>query len=125
MKNTPFIKFLRSISLYAILLIIVSAFLFGFIIPQYYLRIFPVLFLLFYSVNSAFSYLIEVSAEKRNMVVIRSFLLGWTIKFLIYVLFLIIYVLINRENAVNFLIQFTSLYVVFFGFRNYLSHQKF
>jgi hypothetical protein len=72
--------------------------------------------LLFLAVNSAFSYLMEVSAEKRNIVVIRSFLLGWTIKFFVYVIFLIIYVLLNRVNAVNFLIQFTSLYLVFSGF---------
>ncbi len=55
----------------------------------------------------------EVSAKRRNMVVIRAFLLGWTIKFFIYVIFLIIYVLLNRERAVNFLIQFTSLYIAF------------
>jgi hypothetical protein len=116
MKNTPFVKFLRSISSFAIILILLSFFIFGFIIPQYYLGIFPILLLLFLSVNSAFSYLMEVSVEKRYMVVIRSFLLGWTIKFFIYVLFLIIYVLLNRVNAVNFLIQFASLYLAFSGF---------
>ena len=116
MKNIPFLKFLRSISLFTVILILLSIFIFGFIIPKYYLAIFPFLLLLFLAVNSAFSYLMEVSAEKRNIVVIRSFLLGWTIKFFVYVIFLIIYVLLNRVNAVNFLIQFTSLYLVFSGF---------
>ena len=113
MKNTEFVTFLRSISLFAIILILLSILLFAFIIPHYYLGIYPILFLLFFSVNSAFSYLMQVSAEKKNMVVIRSFLLGWTIKFFIYVLFLIIYVLLKKQNAINFLLQFTSLYLAF------------
>jgi hypothetical protein len=116
MKNAAFLKFLRSISFFAIILIILSLLLFSFIIPQFYLGIFPFLFFLFFSVNSAFAYLMEISAKKRNMVVIRTFLLGWTIKFFVYVIFLIIYVLLNRVNAINFLVQFTSLYIAFSGF---------
>jgi len=113
MKNIPFQKFLQSISIFSILLLVLSILLFSLVIPRYYLGIFPFLFLLFYLVNSGFSYLMEISAKRRNMVVIRAFLLGWTIKFFIYVIFLIIYVLLNRERAVNFLIQFTSLYLAF------------
>jgi hypothetical protein len=113
MKNSSFLKFLKSISTFSIILIIFSFLLFSFLVPQYYLRIYPFLFLLFYLVNSGFSYLMEVSSKRRNMVVIRAFFLGWTIKFFIYVIFLIVYTLLNRGQAVNFLIQFTSLYIVF------------
>ena len=113
MKNISFQKFLQSISVFSISLLAISILLFTLVIPQYYLSIFPFLFLLFYIVNSGFSYLMEISAKRRNMVVIRSFLLGWTIKFFVYVIFLIIYVLLNREKAVNFLMQFTSLYIAF------------
>jgi hypothetical protein len=116
MRNSRFVKFLKSISLFTAILIVCSIALFDLIIPQYYLGIFPVLMLLFFLVNSAFSYLMETSGQKRNMVVIRSFLIGWTMKFFIYVLFLIIYVLLNKAKAVNFLIQFTSLYIAFSGF---------
>jgi len=113
MKNISFQKFLQSISVFSISLLAISILLFTLVIPQYYLRIFPFLFLLFFLVNAGFSYLMEISAKRRNMVVIRSFLLGWTIKFFLYVIFLIIYVLLNREKAVNFLMQFTSLYIAF------------
>ena len=113
MKNISFQKFLQSISVFSISLLVLSVLLFTLVIPQYYLRIFPFLFLLFFLVNAGFSYLMEISAKRRNMVVIRSFLLGWTIKFFLYVIFLIIYVLLNREKAVNFLMQFTSLYIAF------------
>ena len=113
MKNISFQKFLQSISVFSISLLAISILLFTLVIPQYYLSIFPFLFLLFYIVNSGFSYLMEVSAKRRNMVVIRSFLLGWTIKFFVYVIFLIIYVLLNRAKAVNFLMQFTALYIAF------------
>ena len=113
MKNISFQKFLQSISVFSISLLVLSVLLFTLVIPQYYLSIFPFLFLLFYIVNSGFSYLMEISAKRRNMVVIRSFLLGWTIKFFVYVIFLIIYVLLNRAKAVNFLMQFTALYIAF------------
>jgi len=113
MKNISFQKFLQSISVFSISLLAISILLFTLVIPQYYLSIFPFLFLLFYIVNSGFSYLMEISAKRRNMVVIRSFLLGWTIKFFVYVIFLIIYVLLNRAKAVNFLMQFTALYIAF------------
>ena len=116
MKNAPFIKFFRSISFFTLALILLSVILFSIIIPQYYLTICPFVFLLFFSVNTAFFYLMEISAQKRSMVVIRFFLLGWTIKFFVYVIFLIIYVLLNRPNAVNFLLQFAILYVAFSGF---------
>src|SRR5664279_974390 len=110
MKITPFLKFLRNITLFSIILIVIAIFLFRQFVPQYYLNIFPFLFLLFYLVNIGFSYLMEISARRRNMVVIRAFLLGWTLKFFVYVIFLLIYVLLNRSGAINFLIQFTSLY---------------
>ena len=113
MKNISFQKFLQSISVFSISLLAISILLFTLVIPQYYLRIFPFLFLLFFLVNAGFSYLMEISAKRRNMVVIRSFLLGWTIKFFVYVIFLIIYVLLNRAKAVNFLMQFTALYIAF------------
>jgi len=116
MKNAPFIKFFRSISFFTLALILLSVILFCLVIPQYYLTIYPFVFLLFFSVNTAFFYLMEISAQKRSMVVIRFFLLGWTIKFFVYVIFLIIYVLLNRPNAVNFLLQFAILYVAFSGF---------
>jgi hypothetical protein len=116
MKNVAFLKFLISISFFAVILIILALLLFSFIIPHFYLGIFPFLFFLFFSVNTAFAYVMESSAKKRNMVVIRAFLLGWTIKFFVYVIFLIIYVLLNRVNAINFLVQFTSLYIAFSGF---------
>ena len=113
MKITPFLKFLRNITLFSIILIVIAIFLFRQFVPQYYLNIFPFLFLLFYLVNIGFSYLMEISARRRNMVVIRAFLLGWTLKFFVYVIFLLIYVLLNRSGAINFLIQFTSLYIAF------------
>jgi hypothetical protein len=116
MKNAPFIKFFRSISFFTLALILLSVILFSLVIPQYYLTVCPFIFLLFFSVNTAFFYLMEISAQKRSMVVIRFFLLGWTIKFFVYVIFLIIYVLLNRPSAVNFLIQFALLYVAFSGF---------
>jgi hypothetical protein len=113
MKITPFLKFLRSISIFSTILIVIAIILFRQFIPQYYLNIFPFLFLLFYVVNTGFSYLMENTAKRRNMVVIRAFLLGWTLKFFVYVIFLLIYVLLNRKGAINFLIQFTSLYIAF------------
>jgi len=113
MKNIPFLKFLRNISIFSFVLIVLASVLFSQIIPRYYLNIFPFLFLLFYLVNTGFSYLMEVSAKRRNMVAIRAFLLGWGIKFFIYVIFLLVYVLLNRAEAINFLIQFTSLYIAF------------
>jgi hypothetical protein len=116
MKHIRFINFLRNIFIFATILILISLLIFYFIIPQYYLPIFPFLFLLFLIVNSAFSFLMVVSAKKRNVIVIRSFLLGWTLKLFLYVLFLIIYVILDKANAVNFLLQFACIYIAFSGF---------
>lgn len=128
MKNTAFQNFLKSISSFTIIIIALSLLIFYLVIPQYYLGIFPLLLFLFYSVNFAFSYLMEVSAKKRNIILIRAFLLGWTIKLFIYIIFITIYVLLNKIKAVNFLIQFTCLYIAFSGFeisyliRNFKKH---
>ena len=116
MQVPSFRKFLYQLTVYTIILIGISILIFWFILPQYYLKNFPILLLLFYLVNAGFGWLMEVYGQKRQLVMVRAFLAGWTLKFFIYIIFLLVVVLIDRGHALNFLAQFSALYIAYTTF---------
>ncbi|MGM0611878.1 MAG: hypothetical protein ACQESM_00055 [Bacteroidota bacterium] len=79
----------------------------------------PVLFpmIVFFYVLSAIVHLILVNASKQKFTRFNNrYMLATVIKLLLFMVILITYVLQNTGDAVNFLITFLILYVLFTGF---------
>ncbi len=110
------------------LIISILAFLvFYFVLPQYYLAIFPVMILFFIGVN-IFVHYILTKAGKKNIRQFSTYYMGSIgIKLFIYLIFIISYFFINKkEHNMNFIIQFFILYIfyTFFETKSILKDLK-
>ena len=116
MHHSAVKKFILSIIIFTLIVSLSAFTLFTFCIPSLYLPAFPLIILLFFLVNTIFFYTLHNYSNKRPVVVARSFLLGSGIKFFVYIIFLLCYILIRRDHAILFLFQFIFLYFIYTGF---------
>lgn len=108
---------LTSISvLFSALVGIVAFVLFRFVIPQYYLLVFPLLLVVF-AFYSVFSQNFLAAAEKlRPQVFLQRFLLLTTAKMFFLLMVVVFYIVVLRDNAKVFLIGLLIMYFIFLVF---------
>ncbi len=97
----------------SIVLSVLAFILFYFVLQQYYLQIFPVMILFFIFTNIAIHYILTKAGNKNIRQFSTYFMASIGLKLLVYMMFIITYVLMNRANATNFVIQFFALYLVY------------
>jgi len=113
MISTEKSNFLKNVLVFCLALTIVSTLLFTTILKGYYLKLFPVQF--------AVIALVTILSHIRLMNAIRlnvrrfntTFLALMSIKLLLYLIFILICLLIDRSEAINFVVTFLVLYVCF------------
>jgi len=88
-----------------------AAMMFWLVIPQYYLPIFPVLFIFFPILSLTIKMLASRFGKKNHY--FFSFMLSNSLKIVIYLIFIIIYVILDRTNATAFVVTFLILYTLF------------
>ena len=111
--NTEIKRFLFKIILTTLILALLGALLFCFIIPQYYLSIFPWL-LLFFAAVTFLVHAWQINLAKKDMAkVSRSSMIATMLRLFLYSAVAIIYFATHPENAVIFVISLVILYVVF------------
>jgi hypothetical protein len=106
-------NFLKNMLVFCLVLTIVSTLLFTTILKGYYLKLFPVQF--------AVIALVTILSHIRLMNAIRlnvrrfntTFLALMSVKLLLYLIFILICLLIDRSEAINFVVTFLVLYVCF------------
>ncbi len=97
----------------SIIIAILALAIFYFIIPQYYLPVFPAI-ILFFIATSIFVHVFLTKAGKKNMRQFSTYFMGSIgIKLFIYMIFIIVYSLIDKENIINFVSQFFILYIIY------------
>ncbi|MFW6227488.1 MAG: hypothetical protein ACOC31_05235 [Bacteroidota bacterium] len=109
-------KFLRNVTVFG-LIVALAAFLFWWLAPAELVT--PVLFYLiafFYAITVIVN-LVLINASREKFASFNSkFMLSTVLKLLLYMVIMISYIFINHGDAVNFLITFLALYVLFTGF---------
>lgn len=105
--------FLKKVLLFCLVLIGLSLILFCSILKDYYLKIFPLQFALI-TLVTVFSHLklvdaFQLNARKFN----TTFLTIMSIKLFIYLIFLLICLLIDHTRAIDFVVTFLILYLLF------------
>jgi hypothetical protein len=117
---TPEIRyFLRKALLFCLVLIGISLILFESLLKDYYLRVFPLQFTLV-SLVTVFSHLRLMSAVHQNVRRFNTkFLSIMAVKLFVYLCFILVCLLIDRSQAVNFVLTFLILYMSFTIFEVY------
>lgn len=109
-------KLIARLSIFTLLIVLVSALLIFFFFKQYFNGIY--LILLFFNILVTYfvlAFLFDAytgSPKKFN----SAYLLFLPIKFLIYLIFFVVYIFVNRANAMPFTIVFMLFYFLYSGF---------
>ncbi|MEI6142006.1 MAG: hypothetical protein WCP85_22225 [Mariniphaga sp.] len=111
--STPSGKFLLKISVFTILVIAISATLFMTILKAYYFNAFIIQVILISAVT-AIGHLLVAKAVKKN---IRKFATAYmasvTLKLVVYLIYLLVSLLIDHSQVIQFAITFLVLYLVY------------
>jgi hypothetical protein len=112
MKNN-FFKFIKGLTLYTLLILILGVILFLTVLKNYFLPILPVV-LLFYYISTLIlhKFMLQISQKDISRFSFKFMMLS-LIKMFIYIVFGVLYIVIDEENAVIFLIVYLILYVAY------------
>jgi len=124
--KSVYLNFLKRIIIFSIAFALIF-FTVGYFLPAEYITpALPYLFLFFLSVTLVVHYVLLKASEKRFSKFTTYFMLATFLKLMLYIAVLIIYVLLNRFDAIPFIITFFILYVFYTVFEviSILSYSK-
>lgn len=111
--NTEIKRFLNKILIATIVLAAAGALVFYFFIPQHYVQILPLL-LLFFALVTALIHRWQLKlAQKDEAKVTRSSMIATMLRLFLYSAVAIVYIAIEPENALVFVICLMIFYVVY------------
>jgi hypothetical protein len=112
MKNN-FFKFIKGLTIYTLIILGVGVFLFLTVFKSYFLIILPFV-LLFYYVSTLVlhKFMLQISQKDISRFSFKFMMLS-LIKMFIYIIFGVLYIVIDEENAVIFLVVYLILYVAY------------
>jgi hypothetical protein len=95
-------------------------------LSRYYLPVFPLLLIFILIINIIIHTILVVSTGRVKIKFETAYLISFFIKFLGYIIFMMIYVKAHRENAIIFVAGLFFLYIVytFFEIKSILSFLK-
>ncbi len=116
MINNDLRFFIKKFVLFCLVLTGMSLLLFDLVLKDLYLKIYPVQFALVALVTFLSHLRLMKSFDQNIRRFSTTFLSTMSVKLLIYMVFIIIYLLIDRTRAINFVLTFLVLYLCFTTF---------
>ena len=106
-------KFILKISVFSLLIFIMASVLFSTILKAYHLDALPYLILLVASVTTLGHLWVIRASGQNTMKFTTAFMASVTLKLIVYLFFMLIYLLIDRSQVVPFVLTFITLYILF------------
>ena len=121
-----YLDFLKKLIIYTIILGIAGYLIVSFLPSDYISPTLPYLFVFFFSVTLIVHYILLKVSIKRVTNFVNYFMLLTFGKLIFFLTIILIYALLFRDDALQFIISFFILYVFFTGFEVVLSlsHSK-
>ncbi len=111
--KSNFFKFIKGLTLYTFLILILGTILFLTVLKKYFLLILPFVLLFYYiSTLVLHKFMLQISQKDISSFSFKFMILS-LIKMFIYIIFGVLYIVIDEENAVIFLIVYLILYVAY------------
>ena len=111
--SDAFRKFVLKISLFTLTIFIISAALFTTVLKTFYLSVFPIQLLLIATITTMGHLWVIRSADQNPMKFTTAFMASVTLKLLVYLFFMLIYLLIDHSEVISFILTFIALYIAF------------
>jgi hypothetical protein len=116
-----YIDFLKKLLIYTIILAIVGFLIANYLPGKFISPVLPYLFFFFFSVTLIVHLILLKVSEKKAGSFINFFMLLTFGKLLFFLTIILVYALLNRSDAVSFIISFFLLYVCYTVFEVVLS----
>ncbi len=101
------------------IIIILSFLIFFFLLTPYYLNVYPILLVFIVLINMLSHSIMIKSYEKDRNKFLSSYIQVFALKFFGILIFVLIYLLVNKENIVSFVITLFILYLIYTIFEVY------
>lgn len=112
MKNS-FSKFLKGLTIFTIIILAVGSLLFLTLLKKHFLNIFPFVLVFYYaSTLLLHKYMLRITRNDVSRFSFKFMMLSF-FKMFIYIIFGVLYIIFDEDNAVNFLIIYLVLYVAY------------
>jgi hypothetical protein len=111
--SEAFRKFIFKILIFTVLIFGVASILFVTILENYYFNAFPYLILLIATVTTIGHLWVVKASGANTMKFTTAFMASVTLKLMVYLFFMLIYLLIDRTQVISFVLTFITLYVLF------------
>jgi len=108
-----FIDFLYKLAILTIIVILIAVLTFKFLFEKYYLGIFPFVLLFFVATTIIVHYRLVRANRYGPGKFTRAFLTYTGVKMLLNLIFILVYVLVDKVNAIPFVVGFLILYIIF------------
>lgn len=106
-----FSKFIKGLTIFTFIILFVGALLFLTILKNQFLLVFPFVLLFYYSSTLVLHrYMLKITRNDVSRFSFKFMMLSF-FKMFIYIIFGVLYIVFDEENAVNFLIVYLILYV--------------
>ena len=108
-----FSKFIKGLTVYTLVILAIGTLFFLTVFKQYFLMILPFV-LLFYYVSTLILHHFMLLISKKDISKFSfKFMMLSLIKMFVYIIFGVLYIIVDEENAVIFLIVYLILYVAY------------
>jgi hypothetical protein len=107
------LRFIKSLIVTTAIIVIIALIFYSLAPSDFYTAIFPYLLAFFIVVSIVVYHFMLKAIEKRPARFVNSFMLATMLKLFAYMTLMITYALINREEAMAFIVTFFILYVIY------------
>jgi len=111
--KSEYLKFLQHLLIYSAILGAVAIVLYLFLPKHFITPALPFLFFFFTGITLISYYILIRSLKSKLSRFVNTFLISTIVKLIIYIGIMIIYVLLNRSDAIPFMITFFILYLLY------------
>lgn len=114
--RSEFLSYVKQSLIFTVFVVLLALGIFALIHAEYYTPVFPFMVLFFLSVSLTGHYFLFKALHKRPAKFVHRFMLITTGKLFIFLLVMVSYALVFRQDAARFIITFFILYVLYTTF---------
>jgi hypothetical protein len=111
--NSIYLSFLKRLIIFSLVLGSIAALMFFLLPSKVITPALPFLFPFFIAVTLISSYLLIRSSQKKFIKFLNSYLLLTIVKLVVYIVVMVVYILLHRQDALPFGISFFALYLCY------------
>ena len=110
------LNYLFKISIFTGIIAVLSFLFYYFGFPGFYIPVIPFVILFYTLVAIVFHFILVAISKHKISKFANYFMLTSTLKLIAYIFFIVIYLLLKKENAVPFIVYFFLLYIGYTAF---------